>query len=131
MDNLSQSKFLRFWFPAILYSGIIFCVSSVPNVKIPLQEVRFDKVLHVLEYMPFGFFLARGIYNTRIPAFTGMFWGVIISILFLHGVSDEFYQSFVPGRSAGGGDVIADVTGGVIGGYVYLLFLNQSNNKTI
>ena len=131
MDNLGQSKLLRFWFPVILYSGIIFCVSSIPDMKIPLREVWFDKVLHVLEYMPFGFFLARGLYNTKIPVFTGMFWAAVFSISFLYGASDEFHQSFVPGRNAGVDDVIADTVGGAIGGYIYSLSLNQNNNKQI
>ncbi len=130
MNNSGQLKFLRFWFPVILYSGIIFCVSSVSNVKTPLQEIGLDKILHVLEYIPFGFFVARGVYNTKVPIFTGMFFGAVLSISFLYGVSDELHQSFVPGRSAGAFDVIADTVGGVIGGYIYLFCMNQVNNKS-
>ena len=114
-------KFIRFWFPAILYSGIIFCVSSMPDVTIPLPEAQFDKFLHILGYLPFGFLIARGVGRTR-PSVSGKkLWILVVLVTFVYGISDEYHQSFVLGRNFETFDAIADTIGGAIGGTVYLL----------
>ena len=114
-------KFLRFWFPAILYSGIIFCVSSIPDVTTPLPVAHFGKFLHILLYLPFGFLVARGIGNTRSLVSGKKLWILVILATFAYGVSDEYHQSFVAGRSSDHLDVVFDTIGGAIGSYVYLL----------
>jgi VanZ family protein len=58
-EKKTVMKFLKFWFPLIFYSGIIFYASSWPNFKTPLPDTGFDKILHLLEYMPFGFLAAQ------------------------------------------------------------------------
>ena len=119
-------KFLKFWFPVILYSGIIFYVSSISNVTIPLQEIHFDKILHVLEYIPFGFLVARGIWCTK-PSLSGTILVIGVGLAaFLFGMSDEYHQSFVMGRSSSITDLIGDTIGGVVGGYIYFLFFTKN-----
>ena len=46
---------------------------------------------------------------------------VLLSILLvlLYAVTDEFHQSFVPGRSAELRDVLIDTTAGVVGAMIY------------
>ena len=128
-DISGQTKFLKFWFPLIVYSGIIFCVSSVSYVKVPLSEVQFDKVFHILEYMPFGFLLARGVYWTKSSISGKVLLGIVFAASLFYGISDEVHQSFVPGRDAGIGDVLADIIGGLLGGYLYLVLVNKIKSK--
>ena len=119
-------KFIRFWFPAILYSGIIFCVSSIPNVTTPLPEVQLDKFLHVLIYLPFGFLVARGIGRSKTSFSSKSLWVIVVLAAFFYGLSDEYHQLFVPGRNFGIFDLIADTIGGAIGGYIYLWRWNKT-----
>ncbi len=129
MGNLNRPKFRRFWFPVILYSGIIFCVSSLPNVTAPLPEMHLDAVFHIFIYMPFGFLLASAIYNTKTSISKGTLLGLVLFLSFLYGGSDEVHQSFVPGRNAEMIDLIADTIGGTIGGCVYFLFLRYRKSN--
>ncbi|HQP10299.1 MAG TPA: VanZ family protein [Candidatus Omnitrophota bacterium] len=129
MDNSGWSKFFKFWFPAILYSGIIFWVSSQPHVKTPMPQLRFDAVLHLLAYMPFGFLLARAVDQTKKSVPWQLLFGLVLLGAFVYGISDEFHQSFVPGRSAEAFDLIADTIGGGAGGYIYLLFAARLRKK--
>jgi len=115
-----MAKFIKFWFPVILYSGIIFYTSSIPNVTTPLSEIQFDKLLHVLVYIPFGFLVARGIGSIKFSLSWKKIWLLVFLATFLYGVSDEYHQSLVPGRDSGAIDLIMDTIGGVIGGYFYL-----------
>jgi VanZ family protein len=120
-------KFIKFWFPVILYSGIIFLVSSIPDVQTPLGGNYFDKVLHLVMYAPLGFFLTRAFLSVSLLASKGVVYsrmGISIAVAFcafLYGISDEYHQSFVPGRSSTLWDVLADMLGGWLGAYIYFL----------
>jgi VanZ family protein len=109
-------KFLKFWFPVILYSGIIFCVSAVPYMRPPLETGNIDKAIHILEYLLFGFLLARA-FQQQWPAIG--IGRVVTLCALLYGISDEYHQSFVPGRDADVSDVIADTIGGFLGAWIY------------
>ena len=70
-----------------------------------------DKTVHMIEYAIFGFLLYITMKNSPYPSFRdhAMLFAIIIGILY--GMSDEFHQSFVPGRSATIPDLVADGIG--------------------
>lgn len=114
-----MTKFIKYWFPVIVYSGIIFYVSSIGKVETPFKEVFFDKILHFGEYFVYGFLMIRALVNT-VDGFSFKFLLFFaFSLTVLYGISDEFHQSFVEGRSSSIYDVFADVVGGAIGCFVY------------
>ena|SRR3989338_3072702 len=112
-------KFFKFWFPVILYSGIIFSISGIPDVQIPLGIEYSDKVVHIAEYFLEGWLFSRALGGTMrldskiILAATAIF-------CLLYGLTDEFHQFFVEGRTSSLVDVLADGIGGALGGYVYI-----------
>ncbi|MFH1360975.1 MAG: VanZ family protein [Candidatus Omnitrophota bacterium] len=113
-------KFLKFWFPVLLYSGIIFYVSGLPNVKTPAPWPLFDKFLHILEYAVLGFLFARALFHSAPGAYSQhkIILTTLIFCLF-YGVSDEVHQLFVIGRDASLFDVLADGLGGLLGGVLF------------
>lgn len=114
-----SEKILNFWFPVFIYSGIIFCVSAVPNLKGPGAELNLDKLYHFIEYIPFGFLAARALNNSLgLTKTSNWFWA--IALVSLYAVTDEFHQSFVPGRSCDWHDWLADTIGGMTGAGVYI-----------
>lgn len=119
-----MTNFLRFWFPLLVYSGIIFYVSSLEAVETPQSIPHFDKVFHLAEYGLFGLLLARAISHaaTRIDR-TTLIWFTVLGA-FLYGLSDEFHQSMVPGRTADAMDLLADTIGGLLGGLTYIFIDN-------
>lgn len=119
-------KFLKFWFPVFLYSGIIFYASSLPDLKPPLEIKNIDKAVHVLEYLPFGFLLARA-FSQQWPVVR--LWQVVTVCSLLYGISDEYHQSFVPGRQAGVLDAIADTAGGFLGVWIHQFRQKRVRNK--
>ncbi|MEW6184889.1 MAG: VanZ family protein [Thermodesulfobacteriota bacterium] len=83
-----------------------------------------DKLYHLLEYGILGILLTRvlveyGFFPSPLKKIIG-----VLLISFLYGLSDEFHQWFVPGRSAVWGDVLADSLGGGLGGWFYLRFIS-------
>ena len=70
-----------------------------------------DKLVHMVLYAGFGFLLYFTIKNSSNPTLCNnvMLFAMIIGTLY--GVSDEFHQSFVPGRTASTWDLAADSIG--------------------
>ena len=79
-----------------------------------------DKVIHVGLYGVFGGTLAWGRIRTRV----GWHHALLVAAGALYGVSDEWHQAFVPGRTASFLDWIADVTGVLVGYSVVLTMIS-------
>jgi VanZ family protein len=123
-------KILRFWFPLVLYSVMIFCVSSWPGAHTYRRIFHYDKILHIIEYIPFGFFGGRALHKSFFPIrFKAVGLGVLVMAL-LYGLSDEWHQSFVPGRSASIYDVAADLIGALGGCYLYFWIHNKRKKNS-
>ena len=99
------------WGPLLLALVAVFWLSSLPQV--PGAGLAWDKLLHVVGYAGLGVITMRafhgGLVRPRLKPtlLAGLF-------LLLWGISDEYHQSFVPGRDASGADVLADVIGFMI-----------------
>lgn len=126
---MCMSKFLKFWFPVIGYSGIIFYVSSLPDLQVPIPGRNVDKVFHLLEFTPFGYMLARAIGQEKDawPAVKLMIWVTFLSALYA--LSDEFHQLFVIGRSSSLLDAAADSLGGCLGAWFFVRNRQRSSLK--
>lgn len=103
---------LRAWGPAALWAALLFAVSARPTLPVEMQS-GLDKVAHFGAYFVLGLLLARG------RALTGAahFWPPLLGLAYA--LSDEFHQSFVPGRTAELGDWIADALGVLVASALY------------
>lgn len=100
------------WAPIAAYAAFIFALSSIPDPPVVGPMPLNDKVKHFVLYFGFGWLIARGLR----PAFPGRPWrlvAVAAIIASAYAVSDEYHQSFVPGRMADWGDWLADTLGGL------------------
>jgi len=105
--------FLWVWGPALVWMAVTFYVSHQPVVVIPLGAP--DYVAHGVSYAGLGVMLLRGLAGGRLSA---MSWRLVLLATLLgglYGVTDEFHQSFIPGRDASLSDIIADTVGALIG----------------
>lgn len=101
---------LRAWAPAAAWAGALFLVSAWPSagdVSLPFS----DKLAHVGVYAVLGATLAHG----RRQSGPGAPHWLLIVLGALYGASDEWHQSFVPGRDVSLGDWVSDVVGVVLG----------------
>jgi len=98
--------------PMLVVMGTIFYLSHQPGDTFDLPElVNFDKLLHAVAYGVLAasvLFAAPVWLKTKSLVLTAI---VAVFICFLYGISDEFHQSFIPGRFVSGWDVAADVFG--------------------
>ena len=113
----------NFWvnqFPALFWTALLFTLSSLSNLRGPSLDLGFeDKIYHFTMYTIYGIFLARAFYRQqRFPALKQHFLLAAFLAGVLFGLSDEFHQSFTPGRSVEWGDWLADALGIVFSLYL-------------
>ncbi len=113
--------------PMILVMGIIFIFSAQPGDSLHLPPLPgIDKVAHAAVY---GALAASTIFafNARYKEEKSRVVMVATGLLcFCYALSDEFHQSFVPGRSPSGLDVLADVCGALL---ICLLWARMWKNR--
>jgi VanZ family protein len=140
------------WLMVLAWMAIIFIFSSQPgdtseetsklviyvfnllgldlnSVFGTLADFIVRKCAHFTEY----FILYMLIYNALKESFSFK-KALIFALLgvFLYASSDEFHQSFVPGRGPAFRDVLIDTSGGLLGLIImYILSLKKTNKKLI
>lgn len=98
--------------PVTVVMGTIFFLSHQPGDRLSLPPLPgFDKLAHTIAYGLLAgtvlFALSEHLKSTesrRVMLFT-------VVVCFLYGISDEFHQSFIPGRSTSVYDLFADCGG--------------------
>ena len=107
----------RAWLPALAWAGTIFFLSSRSTLPDgPDLIPHFDKVAHFGAYSLLGLLLAHAVRATGLP------FALAVALGWLYGASDEFHQSFVPGRSVELLDWVADALGVLAGIYLFKLW---------
>lgn len=110
--------------PVALYCVFIFLLSSLHGRAVPPEVTFNDKVLHAILYSGLGVLVVRAmaLKHGRIA------WYVVpIAVLFaaIYGASDEWHQSFVPGRDTDVWDLVADIVGAWCGAIGYAFYYRQ------
>ncbi len=97
------------WVPALLWVALLFVLSAQPSVPSPSQ--LNDKQAHAIAYAVLALLCLMGITSWRWRSVAGASLLGAFVLAVAYGVSDEFHQSFVPGRSPDVADVLADAAG--------------------
>jgi VanZ family protein len=118
------------WIPVVLYCALITWLSSHSGSELPKYEwMKYDKVLHAMEYSGLGFLLCCALKQLH----RGARIGVSIGLGLLFGVIDEFHQSFVAGRQGNDlGDMTADLVGSTLGAIAFVVLahlMQRMRNK--
>ena len=108
---MKVKKIIKF-IPSILWVAVIFYFSSRSTTGIGTNRTdRFLilKSFHLIEYSFLAFLLSFAIIKKK--------W--IIVIAYLYAISDEFHQSFIPGRTSRFRDTLIDLIGIFIGIFIF------------
>ena len=119
-------SFISNWLPVIGYCALIFVQSSVSTVEQMPPFPYSDKLLHFIAYGIMAALFCRAFNSTeRWRRRSGHLFLLSVIATTLYGLSDEWHQSFVPGRAATAGDALADFAGSLAGTWLYLRYLSQ------
>ena len=127
LDKKGKLKAVKFILPVIVWASVIFTFSSFPTVSTSnfyLWDFLLKKSAHVIEYGILATRIYRALVNYEVKKDKAIL--VAIFLAFLYGVTDEFHQSFVPGRGPKFTDTLIDAFGGWL--FVYV-FINKFRTK--
>ncbi len=103
---------LKYQAPAVSFAILICALSSIPGNRLaPSPFFSFDKVLHLLEFGLFGYLLAMAFEQGTSDRLRQHWVLLALCTGILYGLSDEWHQRFVPGRSGTVADFLADAVG--------------------
>lgn len=124
LSPLSGQGLIVLWLPWVVWMVVIFLGSAVPGSELPgvLGLPYIDKILHFFEFAVFGLLAARVVkrWPVRSPD-TVMLIAAVAVIAFFYGLIDETHQIFVPNREFDLSDLSADIIGGALGAWTWLL----------
>ena len=106
------NSFVSLWGPVVVYMATIFYLSSLQQP--PLPPGVGDKPAHAFGYMGFGFVIARALAGGLPPRITLRQALIGLALASFYGITDEFHQRFVPGRTADVADWYSDTAGSAI-----------------
>jgi VanZ family protein len=98
----------------LAYLGLIFFLSAQPHLQPPVQFSNSDKTYHLGEYLVLGALMARALRASRAQWSVLMVAAVSVALCSLWAASDEYHQSFVPGRDSSAFDWCADTMGALL-----------------
>ena len=115
--------------PALAYAALIAWLSHQSNPLPALTLSVSDKLLHAVEYAGLAGLLGLGLgHATRLGPWRAALLAAALAAAY--GVTDEWHQSFVPGRSSEVADALADAAGGLAGGLLAALVLRRPWART-
>jgi VanZ family protein len=109
---LNYRRLISLWGPVALYMAAIFYLSSLHQA--PLPPGVADKPAHSFGYLGFGLVIARALARGLPPRITLRQALIGFALASFYGITDEFHQRFVAGRSADIADWYADSLGAAI-----------------
>lgn len=98
----------------VLYCGFIFWLSDQHKLPTPDWFSFEDKMHHLLAYFLMGVLFWRAFLHRQLRTLS--LFLLTVGFCTLYGLSDEFHQSFVEGRTSSALDLLADFLGGLLAG---------------
>ncbi|MBI2103782.1 VanZ family protein [Candidatus Woesebacteria bacterium] len=118
MGKSKLFKLIRLWLPPILWAGVIFAFSALPTRKTSeffLTDFIIKKTAHVIEYAIFAALLYRAFKESGVRRRNAGLYAILLAVIYAG--TDEFHQSFTPGREPTLRDIFFDTIGSILAIY--------------
>jgi len=129
--NRAEPEWWR-WLPALILMAVIFAASDTPGEQLPDFQ-SWDRIVkkggHMLGYALLCVAYLYGLEGTRRTSAGRILFAILLTAVYA--ATDEFHQSFTPGRSATLLDVGLDAAGAVLGGSLWNFLLAFSGRRNL
>ena len=120
MNSFSENSSRRFlpiaisWAAVVIWALLIFYVSAQPSLSTHwgIWDFILRKAAHMCEYAVLFLLLWNALAQLKLRERTSLLLGAFLAVCYA--ASDEFHQTFVPGRSGEPRDVAIDACGVII-----------------
>lgn len=101
------------WGPALAWAAVLFTLSSMS--RLPTGPDAFsDKHAHLIAYALLSALIVWGFTDGAPARTTWRIAAAAAALATLYGVTDEWHQSYVPGRDVSTTDLMADAIGALL-----------------
>ena len=110
----------KLWGPVAAWMLLIFVLSAQSQLPTPEQrwvDFALEVIAHFALYTILAALLMRALCSKRSGDWRA--YGLAVFICAAYALSDEFHQSFVPGRKPDGLDIVVDLAGAVCGAFLW------------
>jgi VanZ family protein len=112
--------------------ALIFYLSSIPGEQLGPDTLVVNVIKKLGHMFIFGVLAVLYLYALKgkkiLPETQGAFYLLSLFLTSLYAISDEYHQSFTPGRHSSGKDVLIDI-GGALTALVLLHVLNTREKR--
>lgn len=111
----SLRNLVWYWLPVFGWMGLIFFISSrsnLPGLPEPWFDVVFKKATHLGAYAILAFWWWRALTRGRHASWPALLGSLVATLAYA--VTDEYHQTFVPGRHGWAVDVMIDSAGALL-----------------
>lgn len=126
--TLTNSKpQIRYLVGALIWMVLIFIVSGIPSEHIPkagIWDLLVKKGGHMAAYAILAVLWCNALGAKKFS------WWAGFAIAVLYSVSDEYHQTFVPGRNGHFQDVLVDAAGALVGLIVWRVISKKNSSIT-
>lgn len=120
---------LLYGLPVMAYAGLIFLLSSLPHFPEELPPFAgYDKFAHLIEYYFFGILICRWLLNEKSYFVKRHALFITMLIGMCYAGSDEWHQSFIPGRIASIWDGLFDAAGIAAAALTYRVTMKRDSS---
>ena len=105
------------WVPVVLWMAVVFFFSSLSHLGLAGRVP--DWISHPIEYAAGAALVCRALDGDRGRALTVSTALTATLLTTAYGVTDEYHQSFVPGRTSDPMDVAKDLAGSAAASFLY------------
>lgn len=112
MRNAGIVKTSLRWVPALVWMAGIFVLSSRRDLPKVTDSALQEVLLNAAHFVGYGVLAMLFAHALALPRH-GKIIACVLAVLY--GVTDEFHQSFTPGRTASAADLLVDLVGALCG----------------
>lgn len=128
--NKKHNLFTAYYIPLLLWAGAIFYFSSVPDLQMNTGSISIEvfvrKLAHVIEYLVLYWLVFRLLFHGYgIDLKKSLWFSFLAAVVFA--LSDEYHQTFTPGRTGKTIDVVFDAISAYLGMQMIAVFKNRSS----
>lgn len=110
--------------------SLIFYLSSIPGDKLGPDTLALNMIKKLGHYIIYGVLAVLYLYSLKgrksLFETQGAFFLLSLCFAFLYAISDEYHQSYIPGRHASGRDVSIDACGALT--ILVILYIMKTRN---
>jgi VanZ family protein len=118
---MQLKKLVFLWLPVLVWAGLIFYLSSIPNLAVGEGTVDFltRKPAHIVEYALLFGLIWRALQGSLAATVRTLYFSAAVFTL-LYAVTDEIHQLLTPSRAGKIEDLGFDVLGIFLGAVLLL-----------